>query len=75
MNPEIEIVGGADEFHTAAVVAAVHAIFEEEERLAREAQQISDWNHIDFEEPVELLPDLWVNPVPDEAPRPPAPPG
>jgi hypothetical protein len=74
MNPEVEIVGGADELHTAAVIAAVQAIFDEEERLVREARRVSDWNRIDFEEPVDLLPDAWVSPLPDEPPAPPLPP-
>ena len=74
MTPEVEIVGGADERYTAALIAAIQAIFEEEERLAADVRRVSDWSRIDFEEPADLLPDGRVSPFPEEPPAPPKPP-
>ena len=43
MTTRIEIVGGADEHETAAVVAAIQAIIAEEEANARRAHSGSSW--------------------------------
>ena len=43
MTPEIEIVGGADEYQAAVIVAAIQAILAEEEAKAKQLTTTSRW--------------------------------
>ena len=43
MNPEIEIVGGAGEYETAAIVAAIQVVLAEAEAKARRPATTSRW--------------------------------
>lgn len=43
MTPEVEIVGGADEYQAAVIVAAIQAILAEEEAKAKQLSTTSRW--------------------------------
>lgn len=61
MTPEIEIVGGADEYQAAAIVAAIQAVLAEEEARAKRLSTVSRWRP----EITTFEPGTWGVPRPD----------